>query len=148
MDLFGEEPKPVRETWKDFKPNDDDRAYCVERWGLLYLADVFAPEVIEHYQTEGSKRVKNKHLALTRWIQRASPSGRYYEVGPWERMCEQARRYKPSGQSPLVGRPIQSSESPCEVGHDHGGNRRSTFVPASRETHESHMKHVRDILGK
>ena len=135
MDLFGEEPKPVKETWDDFKPNDDDRAYCVERWALLYLADAFTPEVIEHYTTEGSKRVKNKHLALRRWIQRASPSGRYYEVGPWERKCSVARLCKGPRK---VGKQEIVARIP----------RTTTWVPASKEVRESHMKSIRELLAK
>ncbi len=143
MDLFGDEPKPVRETWDKFKVNDDDRAYCVDRWSLLYLADAFVSEVIEHYTTEGSKRVKNKHLALRRWIQRASPSGRYYEAGPWERRCEQARRYKAPDSRSGVSKSIVSDQ-PARQMPSGSPDRASTWKPTT--VAKDNMRSIQELL--
>jgi len=128
------------EKWEDFKVNDSDREYVAKTWGLVHLADVFLSEVIEHYTTEGSKRVKNKHLALRRWIQRASPSGRYYEVGPWEKRTEQAKRHKlPVIHSSVTKRNSVGSDS------DRRGHERTTFIPGN-EAGTKALKQMRDLL--
>ena len=120
----------AEEKWEDFKVSDADREYVAKTWGLLYLADVFVGEVIEHYTTEGVRNVKNKHLALRRWIQRASPNGRYYQPSWWERKSEQARRLHKS--------PVQA--------------RVETITPRSRDTWkptptgEQAIKDIRALL--
>ena len=39
----------MTKKWVDFTVSEEDRAYCQAKWNLAHLADVFAPEVIQHY---------------------------------------------------------------------------------------------------
>ena len=139
----------TKEKWEDFQVNDADRAYCVKAWGLLYLADVFKSEVIQHYTTPGARRVKDKHITLQRWIQRASPNGQMYAPRWWERMCEQARRYKaPSSSNSISFDNRRRGVSNAPQTNGGPANSSSTFVPAKPETHNTHMTHIRALLAK
>lgn len=133
----------MTDKWEDFEVSDEDRSYCAQNWALIYLADIFAPEVIKHYTDPEAKRVKNHHLALRRWMQRASPGGSMHNSKWWETCCQKAKSYKDVEQCDLVvKRPESSRERHRE---SNTGHPRSTWVANNKVGREA-LKHIRTFI--
>ena len=133
----------------DFKVTDDHRRYTAEKWSLLYLPDQFLTDFIRVF-TANRRPHYDWDLTFKNFIRRAAPSGEFYNPGFWERKCEQSRRHKSPQSSNAISPSTLAGHNGATRQHEGGGSttRKSTWIPAKPETVKSHMKNIRELLGK
>ena len=117
---------------KDFAVTDDIRAYCLKKWGLQYLPDVFLADFKECFESNG-KTHYNWDTTYKTYIRNNSPSGRFYTVGWWERRAGEAKRFR--GTEEARGKADAAREA----------TPRSTWIPAAPAGLEA-LKHIRTFL--
>lgn len=127
---------------QDFQVSDSARDYCVKNWSLLYLPDIFLEDFKECFEMNGRKHI-DWERTFKAYIRNSSPKGRFYNVGYWERMCEQARRYK-RPEMAKRGHLAAEGDTKSEEADMGTQDKPSTWVPSDQG--RTALKHIRDLL--
>ena len=89
----------------DFHITEDHEKYCEER-GYPKPA-VFLEEFLDHFNSK-LVRWRDWDLVFKRWINRSSPSGRFYDARHWESLLAQSKQQRQKKEASLVRQLVES----------------------------------------